>query len=226
MSEEPLFSLRTDVALVPAGSPATRHILLTLTAPEPPRADSRGATVPGCPPARPSLHVSFVLDRSGSMGGSRSPPRPRRGPPGAADAPGRRPVRPRRLRRRGGRCRAVDRRVRRGEAERARPAGGDRRPRLDRPCGRLARGVRAGGAAPGRGASRPVPAPHRRPRQRRRDRPEPAGGAGRVAAAAAHRDVHVRRRRRTSTRTCCSGWRSRAAAASTSSSGPSRSRTS
>jgi len=71
MSEERLFSLRTDVALVPAGSPATRHILLTLTAPEAPRADSRGATVPGCPPARPSLHVSFVLDRSGSMGGSK-----------------------------------------------------------------------------------------------------------------------------------------------------------
>lgn len=71
MSEEPLFSLRTDVALVPAGSPATRHILVTLTAPEAPRPDSRGATVPGCPPARPSIHVSFVLDRSGSMGGSK-----------------------------------------------------------------------------------------------------------------------------------------------------------
>ncbi len=60
MSEQPLFSLRTDVALVPAGSPATRHILLTLTAPEAPRAAGRQP-----------IHVSFVLDRSGSMGGSK-----------------------------------------------------------------------------------------------------------------------------------------------------------
>jgi Ca-activated chloride channel homolog len=60
MSQEPPFSLRTDVAIIPAGSPATRYLLLTLTAPEAPRTAGRQP-----------IRVSFVLDRSGSMGGSK-----------------------------------------------------------------------------------------------------------------------------------------------------------
>ena len=60
MSNDTLSSLRTDVPVVPAGSPVTRHLLLTLTAPEAPRTA-----------VRPSMHVAFVLDRSGSMGGSK-----------------------------------------------------------------------------------------------------------------------------------------------------------
>jgi len=60
MSNDTLPSLRTDVPVVPAGSPVTRHLLLTLTAPEAPRTA-----------VRPSMHVAFVLDRSGSMGGSK-----------------------------------------------------------------------------------------------------------------------------------------------------------
>jgi Ca-activated chloride channel family protein len=53
-------SLRTDVPLVPAGSPATRYVLLSLSAPEG-RSDR----------SRPAIRVSFVLDRSGSMAGSK-----------------------------------------------------------------------------------------------------------------------------------------------------------
>ncbi len=52
------FSLRTDLSFVPAGTPATRYLLISVTAPEAPRAAHR-----------PSINVSFVLDRSGSMGG-------------------------------------------------------------------------------------------------------------------------------------------------------------
>jgi len=54
------FSLHSDVSVVPAGAPATRHLLLTLAAPEAPRAAGRQ-----------SMHVAFALDRSGSMGGSK-----------------------------------------------------------------------------------------------------------------------------------------------------------
>ncbi len=60
MTHTSSFSLRTDLSFVPAGSPATRYLLLSLTAPEAPRAAHR-----------PSINVSFVLDRSGSMGGSK-----------------------------------------------------------------------------------------------------------------------------------------------------------
>ena len=54
------FPLRTDLSFLPSGSPATRYMLVSFTAPEVPRATQR-----------PSISVSFVLDRSGSMGGSK-----------------------------------------------------------------------------------------------------------------------------------------------------------
>jgi Ca-activated chloride channel family protein len=54
------FSVRTDVSVIPAGEPATRYVLLMLTAPEAPRAK-----------VRQPVNVSFVLDRSGSMGGGK-----------------------------------------------------------------------------------------------------------------------------------------------------------
>jgi Ca-activated chloride channel homolog len=53
-------SLRTDLSFVPAGSPATRYLLVSMTAPEAERSA-----------IRPSINVSFVLDRSGSMGGTK-----------------------------------------------------------------------------------------------------------------------------------------------------------
>ena len=52
----------TDRHLVRAAQPETRHVLLTLTAPPPPkRANGKDA--------RPPVNVCFVLDRSGSMAG-------------------------------------------------------------------------------------------------------------------------------------------------------------
>ncbi len=68
MSQHTPFSLRGDVVLVPAGRPATRYVLLTVTAPE----HAGGAAGAGDTAGRrPSHNVSFVLDRSGSMGGAK-----------------------------------------------------------------------------------------------------------------------------------------------------------
>ena len=59
------FSVHADRRLVRADQPDTRHILVRLTAPEAPR-DTRKAK-----PARPGVNVCFVLDRSGSMAGTK-----------------------------------------------------------------------------------------------------------------------------------------------------------
>ena len=53
-------NIQTDRAMVPAGHEAIRHLLVTVTAP--------GRTTAS---TRMPVHVSVVLDRSGSMGGSK-----------------------------------------------------------------------------------------------------------------------------------------------------------
>jgi len=53
-------TVQTDKSLVREAGRSVRHALLSFTAPDAPRATSR-----------PPLNVSFVLDRSGSMGGSK-----------------------------------------------------------------------------------------------------------------------------------------------------------
>lgn len=58
------FTARTDRTLVRAQASSTRHVLLTLTAPKA-RARKGKAGV------RPPVNVAFVLDRSGSMSGSK-----------------------------------------------------------------------------------------------------------------------------------------------------------
>lgn len=60
MTHTPSLTVRTDVASLPAGSPTTRYLLVSVTAPEAARAK-----------AREPINVSFVLDRSGSMGGGK-----------------------------------------------------------------------------------------------------------------------------------------------------------
>ena len=55
-----LVSVRTDLSVLPVGTPATRYVLVTLTAPEAPRRKGRQP-----------VDVAFVLDRSGSMGGGK-----------------------------------------------------------------------------------------------------------------------------------------------------------
>ena len=56
------FTARTDRSLVRAGARSTRHVLLQATAP-------KGRTRKA--PKRPPVNVAFVLDRSGSMAGSK-----------------------------------------------------------------------------------------------------------------------------------------------------------
>src|SRR6188472_1717752 len=53
-------NVQTDRALVREAGKSTRYVLLSFTAPD----AARTAT-------RPPLNVSFVIDRSGSMGGSK-----------------------------------------------------------------------------------------------------------------------------------------------------------
>jgi Ca-activated chloride channel family protein len=52
--------IQTDRALVPANTDVTRYLTVSLTAPDPGRRSER-----------PSLNVAFVIDRSGSMDGSK-----------------------------------------------------------------------------------------------------------------------------------------------------------
>lgn len=56
------FTARTDRSLVRAGARSTRHVLLQATAP---KHRTAGA------PKRSPVNVAFVLDRSGSMGGTK-----------------------------------------------------------------------------------------------------------------------------------------------------------
>ena len=57
-----LFTARTDRQLVRAGARSTRYVLLQATAPK---------RRPARQPKRPPVNVAFVLDRSGSMGGTK-----------------------------------------------------------------------------------------------------------------------------------------------------------
>ncbi len=57
--------IQSDRALIPAGTPSTRYLSVTISAPAaPPPAAANAAR-----PKRPGVDVSLVLDRSGSMGG-------------------------------------------------------------------------------------------------------------------------------------------------------------
>jgi len=56
-------NIQTDRALVAAEAPAVRYCTVTITAPKPARTADR--------PARPAARVAIVLDRSGSMAGSK-----------------------------------------------------------------------------------------------------------------------------------------------------------
>lgn len=60
------FTARTDRTLVRAAASSTRHVLLTATAP---KARKRGKEAEG--KGRPPVSVAFVLDRSGSMAGTK-----------------------------------------------------------------------------------------------------------------------------------------------------------
>lgn len=60
MSNTTGLALRTDLPVVPAGTSTTRYVLVSLTAPDAARSADR-----------PSINVSFVLDRSGSMAGNK-----------------------------------------------------------------------------------------------------------------------------------------------------------
>jgi hypothetical protein len=57
--------IQSDRALIPSGSPSTRFLSVTISAPA---AQAPGASGPARA-ARPGANVSLVLDRSGSMGG-------------------------------------------------------------------------------------------------------------------------------------------------------------
>lgn len=57
--------IQSDRALIPSGSPSTRFLSVTISAPAAPAPGASGSARA----ARPGANVSLVLDRSGSMGG-------------------------------------------------------------------------------------------------------------------------------------------------------------